>query len=208
MATVSTLIETLKEFVDESTTGSYPTNNEIIQWFCDGEQIIAEETECLKEYTSSSVDVSESTVISLPSDWIRGKQVMWGRTNHLEYVEIDDLLESAYDITTTGTPNYWYVWDDQIQFYPVPSADGTAYLYYIKAPTAMTTTGDSPSIPAHYQKLLVHYAGYRFWLKEEEPQMAQIFYSEFLAGMAKMKSTYTKRGKRQHYRTKDVRGYL
>jgi len=208
MATVSTLAQQLRQFVDESITGSYPTSDELIDWLNKGEEIVAEETDCLKEYTASAVDVSAATTIDVPSDWLRGKQVMWGKTRHLDYVEIDDLLESSYDITTTGTPTYWYIWDDHIQFYPVPSADATCYIYYIKSPVAMTTTASSPSIPAHYQKLLVLYAAYRFWLKEEEAAMAQMFYGEFMQGLAKMKSTTMKKSARKQYRTKDVRGYL
>ena len=195
--------------VDESVTGSYPTDAECMSWMNEAAYQIAEETSCFREEATGSVDVSESTVVSLPSNWIRGRSFVWdtaGAYRRLTYVEVEDLLESGYNIATTGTPHYWYVYNETIQFYPVPSSDANYKLWYIKAPTALTATSSTPEIDTHHQRLLVLFAAYRFWMKEEEPTMAGGFWGEFQEGMARFKTTQAQKHGRKQYRVKDTAG--
>ena len=209
MATVSELIVDLKEIVDESTTGSYPTDAECMGWFNEAQYQIAEATHCFREEATGSVDVSSATVIDIPSNWIRGEAFVWdtgGAYRRLRYVEVQDLLENGYNLTTTGVPYYWYIYNEDIQFYPVPSADANYKIWYIKAPAALTTTTATPELKTHWQRLLVLFAAYRFWMKEEEPTMAGGFWGEFQEGLQKLKKTELQKQGRKQYRVHDTAG--
>ena len=207
MADVAELIIQLKQMVDESTTGTYPSDGECIDWFNEAQDIIAEETACLTESVSATMDVSVATTIAVPSDWIYGKAFVWSTNTFLTYCEIENLLECGYDLTTTGTPSYWYIHDGYIRFYPVPSADTAYKYYYIRTAAALVTTSSTPQIPTHWHKMLTKFGAYRFWQKEEEPQQAAIFLGEFNTDLTRAKMTQKRRGLRKQYRVKDVCGF-
>ena len=197
--TVSELIIQLKQMVDESTTGSYPTDAECIDWLNEAQNIVAEELECLTEIVSSDVDVSEATTIAVPSDFMRCQGLVWdadGTHNYLTNVELQDLTEKSYDLTATGVPSYFYIYDGYIRFYPVPSADTDYVLYYIKAPMDLSTAASTPEIAARLHRLLAVYGAYRFWMKEEEPDMAAGFYGEFREGVDRARVRQKRRHKR------------
>jgi len=208
---VSELIVNLKQLVDESTTGSYPTDAECMDWFNEAQYIIAEETGCFRQEATGTLDVTSATTLDVPSDWIRGEAFVWdtdGAYRRLRYVEVQDLLESGYNLTTTGTPSYWYIYNDYIQFYPVPSADASYKIWYLKAPPELTATSASPELEEHWQRLLVIFAAYRFWMKEEEPNMAAGFWGEFREGLTKLKMTKRRKQARKQYRVHNTAGSM
>jgi len=59
--------------------------------------------------------------------------------------------------TSSGTPDYYYIWNDNIYLYPIPDYSGTDNLLinYYTYPNYMTNDTDEPLIPLPYHEVLV-----------------------------------------------------
>lgn len=70
-------------------------------------------------------------------------------------VEVFDTMLSSNITGVQGAPTQWYMYDDTINLYPIPSTDITVAMRYWKVPTELTTSTDVPEIPAEFQEILV-----------------------------------------------------
>lgn len=62
------------------------------------------------------------------------------------------LTHDYSDLTTTGSPRYWYIDNGVIRTWPV---GGTLSVLYYKAPADLSASGDTPLIPTDYQEIIV-----------------------------------------------------
>lgn len=115
-------------------------------------------------------------------------------TNNKYITRIDykTLIENYPDPSeTTGLPQYWYntgldaTGNVKIKFYPVPDSVATINYDYYKRLTDLSADGSTPIIPARYHQLLVDFALWHWFEKEQDPQ-ANYYATKYENGIEKM----------------------
>jgi len=108
--------------------------------------------------TVTYAPVADQALYDLPSTFdIVASDPRWtgGQLRNISPDELDVLFP---DRSTSGTPLYYALWDDQIEFYPAPSSDwisgdvvqGTDSNYYVCIKDHTATTDDKPITGANY----------------------------------------------------------
>lgn len=80
-----------------------------------------------------------------------------------------DLVESYRDLTTAGTPRFFYLDGSVLRTYPV---GGTLAVRYIKVPADLTGT-DTPLVPARFHYVIVDIAARRAYVDADAFDKAQ-----------------------------------
>lgn len=106
------------------------------------------------------------------------------------------LFKDLYRADTTGTAAYPYVatlngmntlGQQSFRVWPLPAANSTGTMRYLRRVNTMTTDADEPSIPTQWHQLIVDGALSRFANHEDHEQLAN-FRAQFDAGLEKMKA--------------------
>lgn len=63
-----------------------------------------------------------------------------------------DLVTAYADLTTTGSPRWFYLDNNVVRTWPV---GGTLSVLYWKAPADLSANGDTPVIPADHQEIIL-----------------------------------------------------
>jgi len=158
---LTTLISDVRSRLDEDTEG-YWTDTMITRWLNEGNRDVAYRMENL-EATETSNIVANQHNYSLPSDYLKIKRVT-ADSHPLSYIDFPRL--NAYEskgtasTATTGNPEVYYLWNDEINLYPTPSAGVTNGLVisYYKSPATLADGADTPDNPEQLHYLLVLYA--------------------------------------------------
>ena len=88
---------------------------------------------------------------------IRGVDSVVDTTNAsiLSWMDRRRLIEIDRDLTTTGTPRYWYqTTQSTISVYPANTAV-TLSVHFFKVPTELSAESDTPLIPQRWQDLII-----------------------------------------------------
>ena len=105
------------------------------------------------------------------------------------------------DATSSATARYYYLRHDdgtqKIGIYPTPSASTTDKfeIFYFKQPTELAATDDSPEWDATHHNILVDYAAYRLWEREEYFDEAERAFRRYTRRLGDMVRFYNKRDK-------------
>lgn len=111
-------------------------------------------------------------------------------TNQVKLSPIDrrNLTDWTVDLTTTGTPSYYYVTAGSIvNTYPVGT--GTLSIHYWKVPTDLSADGDTPVIPSRYRSLIVDAAVVYAYEDDDETGQADAATARFTARLEAMKTS-------------------
>lgn len=144
------------------TSGAELTDTDLLSWINDGLTEIARRTQ-QPQATATGATVagtSSYSIATLAADMLRLRSVMLDGTvlSGLSIEEADALLGDREQAGQgRGTPRYFWVFADQINLWPIPSAAGSLKLSYVKRPATVTVDGDSPGIPVHMHVDLVDY---------------------------------------------------
>ncbi len=116
----------------------------------------ARRTLCIEDKDTSLATVNGTRVYSLPSYTLGLKRVeINGRKIHKIDDREDDVLTLNNSATTaTGSPLYYFVFDDTLYLRPVPSEAQTITLYRFKEPAAVTAAS-TLEIPTQWHMALV-----------------------------------------------------
>ena len=76
---------------------------------------------------------------------------------------------------------------DQITLWPTPDGSYPLSLRYWRLPQDMEADGDEPEIPAQYHDVLVAYAMWKAYLRENDYPAASTWKAEWEAGVMKMR---------------------
>lgn len=125
------------------------------------------------------------------------KTVIWvvdsTNKNALDFLDRRTILERVdTDLTTVGTPTYWYLNDQTIAVYPASSTT-TLDVKYIKVPAALVSNGDTPLIPARYHQAIVDGAVRRALLDNNDTAEAQAVEQERQIKLANMLASLSNR---------------
>ena len=86
------------------------------------------------------------------------------------------------DPKISGTrPYYWFMRNDKIQFFPVPTQQFVCNIWYSAVSTAgsLSTGTQSPILPARYHTLILYYVVYLFLSATHEYQSASVWYGRY-----------------------------
>ena len=99
-----------------------------------------------------------------------------------------NLTDFAHDLTTVGTPSYWYMTTaDTLAVYPANTTD-TLTVYYWKVPATMAGT-DTPAIASRYHLLIVDGAVAYAYADSDNYDAAQQAFALWEAGKIRMAET-------------------
>lgn len=87
------------------------------------------------------------------------KTVLWvvDTTNNvaLDFLDRRTIVDQVdANLTTVGTPSYWYLNDTTVAVYPVGSTTALS-VKYIKVPVVLSAGGDTPVVPARYHQAII-----------------------------------------------------
>jgi hypothetical protein len=83
----------------------------------------------------------------------------------LTYWEHRDLTDLSEDLTTTGTPTYWYLEDTTLKVYPVGTDAVT--VRYRKVPVELAADGDPLVVPCRFLDVVVNGAVVKAYLDSD-----------------------------------------
>jgi hypothetical protein len=126
---------------------------------------------------------------NLPSDFVR-----------LDYIQTRDNLfvlraSTLSKIRTRGNtgnsaPNEYFIYGNQIGFYPKPDKSYTTLILYRKRLATLTDSQDS-ELPSDFDQAIIKYAAYLAWSSPRgNPQVAGQKLEDYKASMSRLRLTY------------------
>ena len=113
----------------------------------------------------------------------------------LTYIGRDD-GDVVYPLNSGGNGNVWYfsMWAEKVRLYPTPGSGQTIHVRGYQKPTAFgvgSVDGTSPSdFPDPFHILFPTYATARAYEQQEDPGMAQQYYSIFARELDNLRARY------------------
>ncbi len=129
----------------------------------------------------------------------------------IEYLAAGDFFRRVGNDTgnESATADYWTIWEESIYLSPIPSAaDTNRYkLYYYKNATELSAGGDTPEWDEAFHWILVEYAKWKLYEREEYYDQAERSFIMFTRYLADMEAYYRKRVQRSPYLYGDGYGW-
>tara|TARA_R110002020_G_scaffold433105_1_gene643183 strand:- start:5087 stop:5800 length:714 start_codon:yes stop_codon:yes gene_type:complete len=98
------------------------------------------------------------------------------------------------DTSSSGDPYWWSTWAEKVRLYPTPSSVQTIYVRGYKKPASFgvgSVDGTSPSdFPEPFHILFPTYGAARAYEQQEDPGMAQQYYSIFARELDNLRARY------------------
>ncbi len=175
-----------RAFGDESSVQI--TDNDLLGWINDGIVEIAQKLKINRKrgftdvvQDQGSYDFNGLNIIEIESLRVDGMVI-----TSLEYQEAEEELFNTDPLNESrGRPKYWYVYENQVNLWPVPnfdSANGLGILY-IEAPARLSALSDTLSIPDKYFNALNHYVLAQSYQLDENTEWFTIKIQQFTAAL-------------------------
>lgn len=84
-----------------------------------------------------------------------------------------DLVDRFGDLTTTGTPLFYYVTSNTLNVYPANTTDSLSVRYF-KVQTDLSSGSDVPLMPDRYRQAIVEFAAAKAYIDSDNPDMAMV----------------------------------
>ena len=122
---------------------------------------------------------------AIPTDYLRKRHIH----NDTQGTMLTPISQREYDAAPdqTGSPTRYLINGSTLYVYPTPDAAYTLTFRYYKLPDDMVADGDFPSLPQPYRHLLVRYALYRAFQRENDYESANYFQLDFEQGLMKLR---------------------
>jgi len=152
---------------------------------------LAMESFCIRgTYTTSSV--ANQRAYDFPSKTISIRRVEYNgkRIFPNDFVDDDDITGNNPGTTSTGTPEYYQTWNNELYLRPIPSSavtDGIK-IYSYDLPDTVTSTG-TLDVPERYHLFLADFVLYTMFAKEKNNNMATYHYDIWLKNKEKVIQT-------------------
>jgi hypothetical protein len=158
-------------------------------WLNEAQARIARRMQLREVFTSTTVTTEVGTVsYALPAAFIRANGLVDpDYPLELRYVpDPDDLLVRNEGGAVTGRPDSYSLNQNGLLLSPTPDAAYSLTFSYYSRPTDMVADDDVSVLPADYHDVMVSYALSRAYRSEDDPQMSQFFYQEFMRDFAQL----------------------
>lgn len=137
---------------------------------------------------STTADITGgSSQVTLPSDLARMRVVLIdGEKEKLAEISAEEAWERWGDDLPTGTPRvWWFLGDEFLHVAPVPASNTDLKIHYWADPSDITSV---PDFAAQFHGILVEYALWRIWQREEDYTKAgrhEAAFNQFLNDMVR-----------------------
>jgi len=177
--TLQDYIDQVRRVLDEHDTDiSFWEDDELIDWLNEAQQEVAKITHCISD--RAIISPTQKKEYDLPPDFIT------------EYkVKINDKFVNSIPMVEDGEEEGFYIWGDKI-FLSNIDENSEMLLYYYRSAERMEELNDEPEIPFHYHEILIPFALYRAFTKDDKPNKAQLHQQEFMERIRVMKQKYFK----------------
>jgi len=107
----------------------------------------------------------------------------------LKYLDKDafDALDPKPD--SQGIPSVYTIYNDEVQFYPIPNSNYGAQVNFAKGPTTVSASSTVPEIPRRYLNTLILYGWAQGLYVREDFNEAQLVELKYDKAIARMKQT-------------------
>ena len=145
---------------------------------------------------SSDYDLkSAATTLVINTSGLRDIAALRTDDHVITYIGRDD-GDVVYPLNANsgGDPFFWSDWSEKVRLYPSPTSVQTIYVRGYKKPTAFgvgSVDGTSPSdFPEPFHILFPTYAAARAYEQQEDPGMAQQYYSIYARELDNLRARY------------------
>ena len=174
-----------RQFGDESEAEI--TTEDIRNYLNDAQMDVVRHTECLQDSVETDSVAGQRNYI-LPTNFLFVKRVTFGgrKLNPVNLEDLDEEYPSREAEPSSGEPQVFYLWNNQIYLYPTPASDGSGNLdiMYIRIPDDLENPTDVPEIPVAYHEDLVRFALSRAKELDEETVDAQRIWTDYTERVA------------------------
>lgn len=110
-------------------------------------------------------------------------------SNPTELTYVEDPADITYynqNGQNLGNPQYYTFTGTSLRFSPIPDSAYTLTVDYYGSPSTLSADSDTSSLPSDYHDVMISYALSRAYRSEDDMQMSQFFYSEFMRDLQVM----------------------
>lgn len=128
------------------------------------------------ERTYSTSTVAGQQEYAYPSDTTKIKRITYNgqKLEPIDFRDDDDITGFNQSTSSTGTPAFYFIWNDVISLRPVPSDIGTIKIYGFNAPAELTITSVL-EIPTQFHKDLIYFMVSEMTAKDKAFDHAKYF---------------------------------
>lgn len=167
---------------------------DVYNWINDAMREIAVQNDLL-QVQGSAAAVANQKQYALPDEMLKLRRVAYQgfSLRNISVEDADELVSgSALSVANgfpVGTPTHYWVYAGLITLFPAPSTSGSndIQLHYTRQPTDVTSTGDTPELPAEYHNRIVEYCLAQAWELDMNVTMSQVKTNQFQQGIDKLK---------------------
>lgn len=162
-------------------------------WLNEAAQEVSRSMRLPAQRTSSSLTLAQnSNSVDLPADTEYVAGVSIGNSS-LHEVSTDEIVGLG---ASRGTPSVYALYGNTLRLYPSADRPLTVLVERQTGLAEMTSDTAAINVPGDFEDLLVSYALYKAFRREDDVQMWTAYKQEFEQGLAKMRSTVQHRSNR------------
>jgi hypothetical protein len=136
---------------------SFFSDEEMLGLLYEGALEMANETKCIERtYTTSTVASQQEYDFPPLANGIKRITYEGFRLEPINMTEDDFITGFQAQSASTGTPRYYFTWNEVIHLRPIPSAVGTLKIYTFNEPD-MYTISSTIEIPTQFHRRLVNF---------------------------------------------------
>jgi hypothetical protein len=145
----------------------------------------------LLQTTATNNSVANTATLALPTDALRiyGVSYAGSPISEVELSQARQLLEVTEGPVSAGypvgTPAQYWIWNNNIVFYPAPDSVKSVAVYYNRNPTEVSSTADIPELPARYDNRILEYLMAKAAEFDDDMGKYQVKIQEFSMNMSK-----------------------
>jgi hypothetical protein len=177
---VSTFSELQAEVLSHQFSPSQYTNY-IQDRLNQGQAYVAAQTDFRELFSSEEIaTVNDDVAYDLPTDYMRVYSLMYtpSGADAFPLTEVSQGDLDAFPISS-GVPTHYAVAGDEVRLWPTPDTAYTLRLRYYKKPASLVNASDTPEIPGTYHHLLVSYALWHCYERENDYNSAMYHKGRF-----------------------------
>ena len=179
--TAADIITEARQILNES-VASFWTDAMMLDWIDAATKEIVAKTKCRQDIaTITLVTGTMEYAWTGDSEYIQIMACMYHDGTEYKSLTKTD-IKSIGRISATGSPKYWYEWEDQVGIWPIPTAAYNAqkvYAYYVIVPVVIDGTTDNILTPAIFDDALVWYTVGHAKMRDNKPEEAAYYMNLF-----------------------------
>jgi hypothetical protein len=146
-----------------------------------GQAYVAAQTDFRELFSSDTISATSGDAeYNLPADFMRVYSLLYVPTSG-KPVSLTEVSQGDLDLNapSSGVPTHYTVQNGEVRLWPTPDTAYTLRLRYYATPTTLTANDDVPEIPGNYHHLLVTYALWHCYERENDYNSAQYHKGRF-----------------------------